>query len=145
MTPRALSGAWALRTPVATPPVVWTTAATSIAITCEDAEAVTPRPWACPPAAPYAIPARRLNATLAILAGRTMPLPALPEASTQAQSAQQPAAYVPPHRRSAEEQAVAAASARPGRLCPFPSLLAGPMPEQPAAAPLPLYRLALLG
>ena len=136
LRPATLAGAWATRqqaassTPVPTAPGLST-----------DAEDVAPRMPAAPSAAPYLPPARRESATAAVLAGYALAYPTLAQ---PAQPAQQPAAYVPPHRRTAEQHAAAAEAGRPGRPCPFPFLTAGPLPQPAAEAPWPLYRLALL-
>ena len=107
-----------------------------------DAEDVAPRTPAAAPAAttPYLPPARREGATSAVLAGCALAYPA----PAQPAYTQPLAAYVPPHRRTTEQQAAAAEAGRPGRPGPFPYLTAGPLPLPAAEAPWPLYRLALL-
>ncbi len=127
--PAALAGAWAARQQAAAS----CTAAAAPRGVSEDAEDVAPRL----PAA-YLPPARREGATATILAGCALAYPA------PAQPAQRPAAYVPPHRGTAEQQAAVAEAGRPGRICAWPYLTAGPLPQPAAEAPLPLYRLALL-
>lgn len=127
VAPATLAGAWALRQQAAAPAPALSA----------DAEDVAPRPPVAT-AAPYVLPARRQGAPAAILAGCALAYPAL------AQPAQRPAPYVAPHRRTTEQQVAAAEAGRPGRICAFPSLTAGPLPQPAAEAPLPLYRLALL-
>ena len=124
--PHALAGAWAARQQPAA----------SAAAPSADAEDVLPK--AAAPAGPYLPPALRPEAGAATLAGCCLPRPA-----AAPQPAPRPAPYVPPHRRTAEQQAAAAAAPRPGRPFPFPALTAGPQPL-PQLPPLPLYRLALL-
>ena len=131
--PATLAGAWAAFQPGASCITVPTTPDLSA-----DAEDVAPRMHAAPTATPYRPPASREGATAVILAGCPLAYPA------PAQPAQQPAAYVPPHRRTAEQQAAAAEAGRPGRPCPFPYLNTGPLPQPSAEVPWPLYRLALL-
>ena len=131
--PATLAGIWAARQQAASSIAVPTFAGLSA-----DAEDVAPRLPAVPSATPYLPPARREGATTAVLAGCALAYPA------PAQPAQQPAAYVPPHRRTAEQQAAVAEAGRPGRPCPFPYLSAGPLTQPAVEAPWPLYRLALL-
>ena len=125
--PATLIGAWAERQRAAAPAPALSA----------DAEDVAPRLPAAP-TAPYILPARREGATPATLVGCALAYP------TAAQPALCPARYVPPHRRTAEQQAAAAEAGRPGRICAYPCLTAGPMPQSRAEAPLPLYRLAFL-
>ena len=131
--PATLAGAWTMHQQAASCTTVPTAPDLS-----EDAEDVAPRMPTAPSASPYIPPTRREGATAAILAGCPLAYPA------PAHPAQQPAAYVPPHRRTAEQHAATAEAGRPGRPCPFPYLTAGPLPQPAAEAPWPLYRLALL-
>ena len=128
--PATLSGPWAARQQVAAAPAPALSA---------DAEDVAPRLPAAS-ATPYILPARREGATPAILAGCALAYPT----AAQPQPAACPAPYVPPHCRTIKQQAAAAEAGRPGRICAFPCLTAGPLPQPSAEVPLPLYRLALL-
>ena len=112
--PTTFAAAWAARQQAAASCTAVTAAAAAPGLSV-DAEDVAPRPPAATAATtPNPPPARREGATSAVLAGCALayPTPAQP-ASTQP-----PAAYVPPHRCTPEQQAAAAEEGRPGR--PFP-------------------------
>ena len=95
-------------------------------------------------AAPYVAPTRREGAGAATLAGCALAYPSA-QPRLVAPAAYAPAApYVPAQRRTAEQQAAAAAAGRPNRVRAFPSLTARPLPQPVAEAPRPLHRLALL-
>ena len=83
-----------------------------------DAEDVAPRTPAAAPAAttPYLPPARREGATSAVLAGCALAYPA----PAQPASTQPRAAYVPPQRRTPEQQAAAAEVQPPRPPLPLP-------------------------
>ena len=134
--PATFAAAWAARQQAAAS----CTAVTAAPGLLVDAEDVAPRTPAAAATTPYLPPARREGATSAVLAGCALAYPA----PAQPASIQPRAAYVPPHRRTPEQQAAAAEAGRPGRPGPFPYLTAGPLPQPPAEAPWPLYRLALL-
>ncbi|PRW57659.1 hypothetical protein C2E21_3710 [Chlorella sorokiniana] len=128
------SRACAVSTPLAG---AWAARQQTCATTSADAIDVQPKQPVAAAARPYVPPALRPGAEAATLAGCPMPHPAAPVPVCR------PAAYVPPYRRTAEQQAAAAAAPRPGRPGLFPALAAGPQPA-PQPAPLPLYRQALL-
>ena len=132
--PATFAGAWAARQQAAAS----CAAAAPAPGLSADAEDVAPRTHPAAATTPYLPPARREGANAAVLAGCAPACPA------PAQPVEQPAAYVLPHRRTAEQQSAAAEAGHPGRRCPFPYLTAGPLPLPAAEAPWPLYRLALL-
>ncbi|KAL4431199.1 hypothetical protein ABPG75_006455 [Micractinium tetrahymenae] len=85
-----------------------------------------------PPAELYRIPARRWGAPEPTLACSSCSPSKLKSATTDAANTTPAAPYKVPLRRSREEQAAAEEAGRPGRLCPWPLLAAGP--QLPAAA-----------
>lgn len=98
-----------------------------------------------PTTAAYLPPALRASTCAAMLAGCPYTRPAMPNPLAAARQACLPVAapeplpavpYKLPQRRSAEEQAAIEAAGRPGRPCPFPLLVAGPLlPPLAATAP----------
>ncbi|KAL4431221.1 hypothetical protein ABPG75_006477 [Micractinium tetrahymenae] len=84
------------------------------------------------PAEPYRIPARRQGAPEPTLACISCSPSKLNSATTAAANTTPAAPYKVPQRRSREEQAAVEEAGRPGRLCAWPLLAAGP--QLPAAA-----------
>ena len=104
-----------------------------------DAEDVQPRP-----VARYVSPARRACASTTILSGCRLvqSRPAAPAPTPK------PAPFVPPQRRTPAQQTAAQEAGRPGKLCAWPLLTAGPCTapcSAAAEAPRPAYLIALRG
>ena len=133
-----LTGAWARRAAAA---AAASTASVSATL-ADDAEDVAARPSTAA-STPYLLPAKRPGASPALLIGQAYPCPSI-DALLEQRSTTAAALYIKPQRRTAEQAAAAAAAARPGLVCAWPQLVAGPQPACSSEAPAPRYRLALM-